>query len=89
LLLGILVVGVAVLMLRFLLVMAGVRAAILFWLVAFAAVLGTWIFWLVFPGDDGLAVLMLALLIGLFLSIDNPGAEPFDAVAGLSSPAQS
>jgi hypothetical protein len=65
LLLGILVVGVVVLLLPLLLVMAGVGAAILLWFVASAAVLGALVFWLVFPGTYGLAVLLLALVIGL------------------------
>jgi membrane protein implicated in regulation of membrane protease activity len=61
--LGILVVGVAVL----LLVTAGVGAAMLIWFVASAAALGALVFWLVFPGTYGFAVLLLALLIGLVL----------------------
>ena len=64
---GILVVAVVVLLLPFLLVMAGVGAAILLWFVASAAVLGALVFWLVFPGTYGLAVLLLALVIGLLL----------------------
>jgi hypothetical protein len=67
LLLGIMVVAVVLLLLPFLLVMAGVGAAILLWFVAFAAVLGALVFWLVFPGTYGLAVLLLALVIGLLL----------------------
>ena len=67
LLLGILVVGLVVLLLPFLLVMAGVGAAMLLWFVASAAVLGALIFWMVFPGTYGLAVLLLALIIGLLL----------------------
>jgi hypothetical protein len=66
LLLGIMVFAV-VLLLPFLLVMAGVGAAILFWFVAFAAVLGALVFWLVFPGTYGVAILLLALIIGLLL----------------------
>ena len=65
--LGILVVAVVVLLLPFLLVMARVGAAMLIWFVASAAVLGALIFWLVFPGAYGLAVLLLALVIGLLL----------------------
>lgn len=65
LILGILV--VAVLLLPFLLVMAGVAVATVFWFAAFAALLGAWMFWLVFPGTYGVAVLLLALLIGLLL----------------------
>ena len=68
LLLGIMVVAVVLLLLPFLLVMAGVGAAILLWFVAFAAVLGALVFWLVFPGTYGLAVLLLALIIGLLLA---------------------
>ena len=64
---GILVVAVVVLLLPFLLVMAGVGAAMLLWFMASAAVLGALMFWLVFPGAYGLAVLLLALLIGLLL----------------------
>jgi hypothetical protein len=64
---GIIVVAVVLLLLPFLLVMAGVGAAILLWFVAFAAVLGALVFWLVFPGTNGLAVLLLALVIGLLL----------------------
>ena len=67
LLLGIMVVAVVLLLLPFLLVMAGVGAAILLWFVAFAAVLGALVFRLVFPGTYGLAVLLLALVIGLLL----------------------
>ncbi len=67
LLLGIMVVAVTVLLLPFLLVMAGVGAAMLLWFVASAAVLGALIFWLVFPGTYGLAVLLLALIIGLLV----------------------
>ena len=63
---GILMVAVVVLLLPFLL-MAGVAAATLFWFAAFAALLGAWVFWLVFPSTYGVAVLLLALLIGLLL----------------------
>jgi hypothetical protein len=63
---GIMVVAV-VLLLPFLLVMAGIGAAMLFWFVISAAVLGALVFWLVFPGTYGLAVLLLALVIGLLL----------------------
>jgi hypothetical protein len=66
LLFGIMVVAV-VLLLPFLLVMAGVGAAMLLWFVVSAAVLGALAFWLVFPGTYGLAVLLLALVIGLLL----------------------
>jgi hypothetical protein len=64
---GILVVAVVVLLLPLLLVMAGVGAAMLLWFMASAAVLGALMFWLVFPGAYGLAVLLLALVIGLLL----------------------
>jgi ascorbate-specific PTS system EIIC-type component UlaA len=64
---GILEVAVVVLLLPFLLVMAGVGAAMLLWFMASAAVLGALMFWLVFPGAYGLAVLLLALVIGLLL----------------------
>jgi uncharacterized membrane protein len=64
---GILVVAVVVLLLPFLLAMAGFAAATLFWFAAFAALLGAWVFSLVFPGTYGVAVLLLALLIGLLL----------------------
>jgi uncharacterized membrane protein len=64
---GILVVAVVVLLLPFLLVMAGVGAAMLLSFMASAAVLGALMFWLVFPGAYGLAVLLLALVIGLLL----------------------
>jgi len=67
LLLGITVVAVVLLLLPFLLVMAGVGAAMLLWFVASAAVLGALVFWLVFPGTYGVAVLLLALVIGLLL----------------------
>ena len=67
LLLGILAVAVTLLLLPFLLVMAGVGAAMLLWFVISAAVLVTLVFWLVFPGTYGLAVLLLALVIGLLL----------------------
>ena len=59
--------AVVLLLLPFLLVMAGVGAAMVLWFVASAAVLGVLIFWLVFPGAYGLAVLLLALVIGLLL----------------------
>jgi hypothetical protein len=64
---GIIVVAVVLLLLPFLLVIAGVGAAMLLWFVASAAVLGALAFWLVFPGTYGLAVLLLALVIGLVL----------------------
>jgi hypothetical protein len=67
LLLGIMVVAFVLLLLPFLLVMAGVGAAMLLWFVASAAVLGALVFWLVFPGTYGVAVLLLALVIGLLL----------------------
>lgn len=67
LLLGIAVVAVVLLLLPFLLVMAGVAAMMLLWFVASAAVLGALVFWLVFPGTYGVAVLLLALIIGLLL----------------------
>jgi hypothetical protein len=66
LMLGIVVLAV-VLLLPFLLVMAGIGAAMLLWVVASAAVLGALVFWLVFPSAYGLAVLLLALVIGLLL----------------------
>jgi hypothetical protein len=67
LLLGIMVVAVVLMLLPFLLVLAGVGAAMLLWFVASAAVLGALAFWLMFPGTYGLAVLLLALIIGLLL----------------------
>jgi hypothetical protein len=67
LMLGIVVLAVVLLLLPFLLVMAGIGAAMLLWVVASAAVLGALVFWLVFPGAYGLAVLLLALVIGLLL----------------------
>jgi hypothetical protein len=67
LLLEIAVVAVVLLLLPFLLVMAGVGAVMLLWFVASAAVLGALVFWFVFPGTYGLAVLLLALAIGLLL----------------------
>jgi hypothetical protein len=62
---GIMVVAVVLLLLPFLLLMAGVGAVMLVWFVASAAVLGALVFWLVFPSVYGLAVLLLALVIGL------------------------
>jgi hypothetical protein len=62
---GIMLVAVVLLLLPFLLLMAGVGAVMLLWFVASAAVLGALVFWLVFPGAYGLAVLLLALVIGL------------------------
>jgi hypothetical protein len=62
---GIMVVAVVLLLLPFLLLMAGVGAVMLLWFVASAAVLGALVFWLVFPSVYGLAVLLLALVIGL------------------------
>ncbi|MGZ5875260.1 MAG: hypothetical protein ACXWKP_24500 [Bradyrhizobium sp.] len=67
LILGMTVVSVVLLLLPFLLVMAGVGAAMLLWCVLSAAVLGVLIFWLVFPGLYGIAVLLLALALGLLL----------------------
>ena len=67
LLLGIMVVAVTLLLLPFLLVMAGVGAAMLLWFVVSAAALGALIFWMVFPSTYGLAVLLLALIIGLLV----------------------
>ena len=67
LLFGIMVVAVVLLLLPFLLVMAGVGAAMLLWFVISAAVLGAVVFWLAFPGLYGLAVLLVALAIGLLL----------------------
>jgi hypothetical protein len=64
---GIIVLAVVFLLLPILLVMAGVGAAMLLWFVASAAVLGALVFWMVFPGTYGLAVLLLALIIGLLL----------------------
>ena len=64
---GIIVLAVVLLLLPVLLVMAGVGAAMLLWFVASAAVLGALVFWMVFPGTYGLAVLLLALIIGLLL----------------------
>jgi hypothetical protein len=64
---GIIVLAVVFLLLPVLLVMAGVGAAVLLWFVASAAVLGALVFWMVFPGTYGLAVLLLALIIGLLL----------------------
>ena len=59
LLLGILVVAVTLLLLRFLLVMAGVGAAMLLWFVVSTAVLGALILWMVFSDTYGLAILFL------------------------------
>jgi hypothetical protein len=68
LMLGIVVLAVVLLLLLpFLLAMAGIGAAMLLWVVASAAVLGALVFWLAFPGAYGLAVLLLALVIGLLL----------------------
>jgi hypothetical protein len=67
LILGIIVLAVVLLLLPFLLVMAGDGAVMLLWFVASAAVLGALAFWLMFPGTYGLAVLLLALIIGLLL----------------------
>ena len=67
LLLGIMVLAVTLLLLPFLMVMAGVGAVTLLWFVVCAAVLGAVIFWVVFPGAYGLAILLLALVIGLLL----------------------
>ena len=64
---GIIVLAVVFLALPVLLMMAGVGAAMLLWFVASAAVLGALVFWMVFPGTYGLAVLLLALIIGLLL----------------------
>jgi hypothetical protein len=64
LMLGIVVLAVVLLLLPFLLAMAGIGAAML---LASAAVLGALVFWLAFPGAYGLAVLLLALVIGLLL----------------------
>ena len=64
---GVMVVAVVLLLLPFLLMMAGVGAVMLLWFVASAAVLGALVFWLVFPGAYGLAVLLLALVIGLLV----------------------
>ena len=64
---GIIVLAVVFLLLPVLLVMAGVGAAMLLWFVASAAVLGALVFWMVFPGTYGLAVRLLALIIGLLL----------------------
>jgi len=44
-----------------------VGAAMLLWFVVSAAVLGALTFWVVFPGTYGLAILLLALVIGLLL----------------------
>jgi hypothetical protein len=65
--LGIVVLAVVLLLLPFLLVMAGVGAAMLLWVVASAAVLGSLVFCLAFPGAYGLAVLLIALVVGLLL----------------------
>jgi hypothetical protein len=67
LLAGIAVVAVVLLLLPYLLLLAGVGAAMLLWFVASAAVLGALVFWLIFPGTYGLAVLLLALIIGLLV----------------------
>ena len=64
---GILVLAVVLLLLPFLLVMAGVGVAMLLWFVASAAVRSALIFWMVFPSTYGLAVLLLALIIGLLV----------------------
>ena len=67
LLFGIMVAAVVLLLLPFLLVMAGVGAAMLLWFVISAAALGALVFWLVFPGTYGLAVKLLALVVGILL----------------------
>jgi hypothetical protein len=68
---GIAVVAAVLLALPFLLVMAGVGAAMPLWCVISAAVFGALVFWLMFPSLYGLALLLLALVIGFSFWIDD------------------
>jgi len=67
LLFGLMLAGMVLLVLPFLLLMAGIASAVLLWVLAPAALVALLIFWLVFPGLHGVAVLLLALVIGLML----------------------
>jgi hypothetical protein len=67
LLFGLMLVGMVLLVLPFLLLMAGIAGAVLLWILAPAALVALLIFWLVFPGAPGIALLLLALVIGLIL----------------------
>ncbi len=67
LLLGVAVAALVLLLLPFVVVMAGFGAAMLLWFVASAAILGVVVFWVVFPGAYGVAVLLLALAVGLLI----------------------
>lgn len=67
LLLGVAIAALVLFLLPFLLVTAGFGAIMLLWCVASAGILGIVAFWLVFPGAYGIAVLLLALVIGLLL----------------------
>jgi hypothetical protein len=53
--------------LPFPLLMAGIAGAVMLWVLAPAALVALLIFWLVFPGIDGVALLLLILVIGLIL----------------------
>src|SRR5215475_9330786 len=65
LLFGLMLAGMVLLVLPFLLLMAGIAGAVLLWVLAPAALVALLIFWLAFPGMDGLALLLLVLVIGL------------------------
>src|SRR5262245_2394294 len=67
LLFGLILVGMVLLVLPFLLLMAGIAGAVLLWILAPAALVALLIFWLVFPGAPGMALLLLALVVGLIL----------------------
>src|ERR1043166_985842 len=67
LLFGLMLAGMVLLVLPFLLLMAGIASAVLLWVLAPASLVALLIFWLVFPGLHGVALLLLALVIGLML----------------------
>jgi hypothetical protein len=64
---GLMLAAMVLLVLPFLLLMAGIAGVVLLWVLAPAALVALLIFWLVFPGIPGLALLLLALVIGLIL----------------------
>jgi hypothetical protein len=66
LLFGMMLAAFVLLMLPFFLVMADIAGVLFLWIVAAFAFATTLLFWMVFADGFGLAVLVVALLIGLF-----------------------
>jgi uncharacterized membrane protein len=78
LLFGLMLAAMVLLILPFVLLMAGIAGAVLLWILAPAALVALLVFWLIFPGLHGLALLLLALVIGLIVVEQRSRRRPVD-----------